>query len=196
MSAIASILGVEPEPHPMRDAFLGWQCRIRQISMRDNRGRPDETISPTVTLAGETEPMGRIITVMSKLPQHGLTPEFKHMVRRTYDPAQRREKALELLSETYYQKHKTFSDVLTSVFPEGSEGAAAIRRAGSCVLGFDAFGQQYDLQCKVWRLASKNPYYQSTWWHNHLFNPNLSEDAVILGFEPDWDKSTAVSTRS
>ncbi len=191
MSAIASLLGVNPDPHPMRDAFLGWQCRVRQISMRENRGRPDETISPALTLAGETEPMGRMITVMSKLPQHSLTPEFQHMTKRTFDPAQRREKALQLLSETYFQKPKTFSDVLTSVFTEKSERAAAIRRAGSCKLEFDAFGQAFSLQCKVWRLAAKNPYYQSTWWHNHLFNPNLSEKAIILGFEPDWEASVA-----
>ena len=191
MSAIASILGVEPEPHPLRDAFLGWQCRVRQINMREKMGRPDDEVMPHVMLKGEVEPMGQIISVMSKLPKHSVTPEFKHMVRRTFDPAQRREKALEFFSATYYQKPRNFSDILTATFPSNSEGAARIRRAGECVLRFEAYGQRFDLACKIWRLASKNPYYQATWWHNHLFNPNLSEDAVILGFEPDWDASSA-----
>ena len=191
MSAIASILGVEPDPHPMRDAFLRWQCRVRQMSMREDMGRPGAAVSPELTLKGADEPLGSIITVMSKRPQYSLLPEFKHMVKRSYDPAHRRDKAIELFSETYYQKYQSFSDILTSVFQKGSEGAATIRRAEFCTLHFDAYGQKFDVPCKVWRLAPKNPYYQSTWWHNHLFNPDLSNEAIILGFEPDWDAASA-----
>jgi len=191
MSALAGLFGVDPEPNPLRDAFLRWQCRVRQMAMREDMGRPGAAVSPFVTLRGDSAPLGQIITVLSKMPAHSLIPEFKHMVKRTFDPAQRRDKAIELFSETYYQKARTFSDILTSVFTQGSEGAARIRRAEHCTLHFNAYGQQFDLICKTWRLAPKNPYYQSTWWHNHLFNPDLSKEAIILGFEPDWDASSA-----
>jgi len=190
-SSVAQVLGMTPEAHPMREAFLKWQCRVRQISMRENMGRPDDACTPELTLAGDSEPLGHVITVMSKLPAFSKTPEFKHMVKRTHDPAQRRDKAIELFSETYYQKGREFSDILTATFPPDSEGALKIRRAGECTLTFDAYNQRYELQCKVWRLARKNPLYQATWWHNQLFNPGLSGEAVILGFEPDWDASSA-----
>jgi hypothetical protein len=191
MSSVAQILGFQPEPHPLRDAFLRWQCRVRMMSMRENMGKPDDPIMPSLTLQGDTEPMGHVITVMSKLPQYGKTPEMQHMVKRTFDPAQRRTKALEFFSETYYQKSKEFSDILTSSFPVNSQGAKAIRDAEKCKLKFEAYSQVFELECKVWTLAKTNALYQATWWHNHLFNPDMQDDAVILGFEPDWEKSHA-----
>ncbi len=179
------------EPHPLRDAFLRWQCRVRQITMRDKMGRPDPGMMPELTLAGETEPLGSLITVLNKLPAHSQVPEFKHMVRRTHDPSQRRDKALQLFSETYYQKSNEFSDTLTSSFPAKSPGAAKIREAERVTLVFEAYAQKFTLDCKVWTLTQTNALYQATWWHNHLFNPDLAGDAVILGFEPDWNASSA-----
>jgi len=55
---------------------------------------------------------------------------------------------------------------------------------------FEAYNQEYKLDCKVNKLSQNHPLYQSTWWHNLLFNPELNPDTIILGFEPDWDKST------
>ena len=52
----------------LRDSFLRWQCRVRQIMMRDGRGRPGDAVMPAVTLPGDDAPMGHIITVMSKVP--------------------------------------------------------------------------------------------------------------------------------
>lgn len=190
-ASLAGVLGLEPPPHPLRDAFLRWQCRVRQMGMREQMGRPGDPIMPQVTLAGAHEPMGRIITVMNKLPQYSKTPEMQHMVKRTFDPAQRRDKAIELFSETYYQRAREFSDILCAAFQPGSAGADAIRAAGNVTLTFEAYNQRFDIVAKVWKLTRKNAFYQATWWHNHLFNPDLSEETVILGFEPDWDASTA-----
>jgi len=191
MSSVAQLLGMVPEKHPRRDAFLKWQCRVRQMAMRDNEGRPDDGSMPTLTLAGETEPMGHIITIMSKLPAYSKTPEIKHMAKQTHDPAQRREKALEFFSETYYQKGREFADTLTATFPANSPGAAMIRKAGHVTLTFEAYTQRFDLVCKVWKLAKRNPLWESTWWHNYMFNPDLTSDITVLAFEPDWDASTS-----
>lgn len=191
MSSAAQILGFQVEPHPLRDAFLRWQCRVRLIMMRENMGRPDDAIMPFVTPQGADAPMGKIITVMSKLPQYSIVPEMQHMVKQTYDPAQRRDKAMQYFSESYYQKGRQFSDILTSTFVPGSKGAQAIRAAERCTLKFEIYSQIYELDCKVWTLSKTNALYQATWWHNHLFNPDMSDDAIILGFEPDWNKSRA-----
>ncbi len=175
----------------LRDSFLRWQCRVRQMMMRDAGGRPGDGVTPALTLAGAAGPMGHVVTVLSKSPQYSKTPEMRQMARRTNDPALRRDAALTFFSESYYQKAAEFSDILTATFPPGSPGAAAIREAGHVTLGFAAYSQRYDLDCRVWALAGHNPLWQATYWHNLLFNPNLPADTVILGFEPDWSRSSA-----
>lgn len=189
--SLAASLGTSLSDHPLRDAFLRWQCRVRQIAMRDSQGRPDDAIMPALTLPGTSEPMGHIITVLNKAPGHSVTAELEHMSRKTNDPAQRRDQAIRFLSANHYQKHREFSDLLTATFPPRSPGAAAIREAAHCTLTFEAYTQRFDLSCKVWRLAPHNPLHQATMAHNRLFNPALPGDTEVLGFEPDWSASTA-----
>ncbi len=191
MSSIASQLGESYSDHPLRKAFLRWQCRVRQMSMREQDGRPDDAIMPALMLPGQTEPMGHIITVMSKSPGYSVTSELVHMSAKTNDPAQRRDTAIKFLSAGYYQNAVEFSDILTATFPPGSKGATTIRDAGQCRLLFDAYAQTFDLTCKVWRLADHNLLHQTTMAHNRLFNPNMPPDTIVLGFEPNWAESTS-----
>lgn len=189
--SVVQFLGRSPKNKELMERFLRWQCRVRQIAMRDHQGRPDDSFTPSLTLAGDTEPLGHIITLICKWGAYSITPEMKHMVKRTNDPAQRRDKALEFFSSTYYQKIHEFNDALTATFPPKSPGAARIAEAGECTLIFEAYGQRYDLVCTVRQLEQSNPMYQATYWHNLLFNPALHPDTEILQFAPDWDRSTA-----
>lgn len=191
MTSLAAQFGLTPPPHPLRDAFLGWQCRARQMMMRDHGGKPTDAVTPAVIVKGASEPLGHIITIMSKLPAHSVTPELTHMAKKTPDTAKWREEALKFFSATHYQKAKEFSDILTATFQPGSEGAAKMRAAEHVTLVFDAYGQRYDLTCRVWKLARRNPLYAATIAHNRLFNPALHPDTEVLGFEPDWNASTA-----
>ena len=180
-----------PRNSELKEQFLRWQCRVRQLAMRDKQGRPDDAITPTLYLDDDTQPMGRVITLISKRGVHSKTPEFKHMVKRTHDPAQRRDKALEYLSSTYFQHINEFSDSLTSTFPPGSKGALQIAESGLCTLMFEAYNQRFRLRCSVTRLREDHPLFQATFWHNMLFNPGLHPDIEVLQFEPDWDISSA-----
>lgn len=191
MSSVASQLGESYSDHPLRRAFLRWQCRVRQMSMRDQDGRPDVAIMPAVILPGADEAMGHIITVMSKSPAYSVTSELVHMSAKTNDPAQRRDNALRFLAAGYFQKAEEFSDILTATFPPGSPGAAEIHEAGECRLIFDAYAQSFDLTCKVWRLAPHNLLHQATIAHNKLFNPAMPPDTEVLGFEPNWGASSS-----
>lgn len=184
-------LGDHAADDRLRAAFLGWQCRARQMMMRDHGGRPTDAVTPAVTLKGEAAPMGHLITIMSKAPAWSVTPELNHMAKKTNDPVKWREDALRFFSSTYYQKAHEFSDVLTSTFAPGSPGAAALRGAGEATLTFAAYGQRYDLACRIWKLARRNPLYAATMAHNRLFNPSLHPDTEVLGFEPDWAASSA-----
>tara|TARA_A100001015_G_scaffold241321_1_gene275386 strand:+ start:664 stop:1248 length:585 start_codon:yes stop_codon:yes gene_type:complete len=192
MSSVASILGDSYAHHPLKERFLKWQCHCRQMMMRDNMGRPDAAIMPDVYLKDDTQAMGTIITIMNKLPAYSETPEMLHMARKTNDHAQRRNQAIQYFSATFYQKHKQFSDILTSTFPPNSPGAAKIRSAETCRLVFEAYGQSFEIRCKVWKLTPKNLLNQSTIAHNRLFNPELPGNTIVLGFEPDWSSSQEV----
>ena len=193
MSTGLQRFGTAPQADRLRDAFLRWQCRVRQIAMRDGAGRPGAGMMPDLTLAGERAAMGQIVTVLCRAPGHSVTAELAHMVRRTNDPAQRRDAALRHFAAAYYQNARAFSDVLTATFPPGSPGAASIVAAGRCRLAFAAYSQGFDLDCAVRRLDRAHPLYQATWWHNLLFNPDLHRDTVILAFQPDWSTSTEAS---
>ena len=191
MKAVAQQSEMTQQFIPLRDAFLRWQCRVRQISMRENFGRPDGAIKPRLTLNRDSEPVGNIITVLSRNSSHSKTPEMRHMVQSIFDPSQRREKAIQFFSEIYYQKFLQFSDTLTAAFSPNSPVAEAICAAKASSLTFENYGQRFDLDCTVSTLPKKNPLFQATWWHNKLFNPHLLPDTVILGFEPDWSRSSA-----
>lgn len=191
MSSVASIFGQTYVNHPMKDKFIKWQCHTRQMMMRDNQGRPDAAIMPEVYLAGQDASLGALITILNKLPTYSQTPEMLHMARKTNDPAQARSQAIQFFSATYYQKFRQFSDVLSATFPPGSGGAAQLMEAGSCRLVFEAYAQRFDLDCTVTPLAQQSALYQATMAHNRLFNRSLSSETIVLGFEPDWEKSTA-----
>ena len=185
----------------LRDAFLRWQCRIRQISMRSHEGRPTNGMAPLVSPvpgssldsgpAPGARPVARIVTVLCRRPEHSATMEFRHMARRTHDPAQRREDALKFLAERYYQTPREFSDTLTASFPPDSATVAKLLACRECRLDFEQFSQRYRVHCTVRRLSRNNPLREAAFWHNLLFNPRLPADCIILGFGPVWPKSDA-----
>lgn len=159
--------------------------------MRNNEGRPDDAIMPLLTIEGDHEPLGHIVTIINKQAAYSKVPELRHLYLKTNDPEQRRKKALELFSETYYQKANEFSEVLTATFKPASEGAQKIIAAGKCQLKFEAYNQTFLLSCNVERLDTSNHHYQATLAHNQLFNSNLNPDTIILGFTPDWEACSA-----
>ncbi|MFK7892365.1 MAG: hypothetical protein AB8B63_16225 [Granulosicoccus sp.] len=191
MNQVVHVVRDVTKKNELMEQFLRWQCRVRQMSMRDAHGKPDDGITPALTLPGNNEPMGHIITVLSKWGGYSKTPEMRHMVKRTNDPAHRREKAVEYFSSAFYQNIHEFSDSLTATFPPHSKGARVIEQAGECTLTFSAYSQAFDLICTVSQLSENNPLYQATFWHNLLFNPNLHPQTTVLQFKPDWDRSTS-----
>lgn len=173
-----------------RSAFLKWQCRVRQMAMRTAGGRPDAAIRPAVVLPDGSAP-GRITTILLKRPAYSVTPEFRHMVSRTHDPAERREAAVRFLSASHYQRAEEFSDELAATFTPDSAFVEAIIGTGRCRLVFDAYSQGFDLSCSVRLHGAHDPFREAAYWHNRLFNSELHTDTVVLGFLPDWDHSKA-----
>ena len=180
------VVNLEAAQVALRDAFLGWQCRLRQLAVRQGGGRPTMGMRPLVTLDGDAEALGQITVLINKADPEDATAEFRHMARKTHDPNERMKNALKHLQAAYFQRPREFSDVMTALFGPGSEAAGRLATTGACRLNFEQYQQSFEIPCSVRRLAEREPGYQATYWHNALFNPNLPGKVEVLAFSPDW----------
>jgi hypothetical protein len=57
------------------------------------------------------------------------------------------------------------------------------------VLDFAHSATRRSVTCRVDDLDRPHPFYQATWYHNALFNPNLPANARVRAFNPDWARS-------
>ena len=175
------------------NSFLKWQCRVRQMAVREHAGRPDDSMSPTAEFPSGAIRVRRIVTVICRKPEFSKTPELMHIAKRSNDPARRRDDALKFLAAEHYQQPSKFSDTLVASFSPGSATAARMAEARSCALEFRAYAQRYMFSCAIRQLEVGDPIREEAWWHNLMFNPDLPPDAVMLGFDPDWRGSISES---
>ena len=112
----------------LRKHFYGWQCRIRQQSVRKFDGRPSEGMRAKVTIGSTVA--GELITGLVRRNAAEMAAEFSHIVRKTHDPNLRQQSAVKLLSSVYYQHPKEFKNCLTATFAEDSAVAERLIAAG------------------------------------------------------------------
>ena len=174
----------------LRRYFLGWQCRIRQISVREEGGRPLAGMRPFLTLEGSPD-RSQVTTILVKNQPADAIAQFRHLVRKTPDCAQRYESAVRLLSAEYYQHPETFSDCLTAVFALGSALVEQLLAGGHCRLEFVHATQRFHLPCDVRHLLPASDGYEATYWHNLLFNPTLPAAVSVMEFQTDWASAYA-----
>ena len=173
-------------PETLRERFLLWQCRIRQIAMRDDGGRPSEGMRPQIRSPdGEILSDGVIVLLVRGDPEES-TDFFQFQVRKNHDPNEVYQKGLTFLQSTHYHRANRFSDEMTALFLPGSRLAGVLAGLAACRLDFRQFGQSWHLPCAVREMATDEPAYRNTLWHNRLFNTQLSDDVTIFGFRPDW----------
>ena len=178
---------MQPNQLDLRSQFLGWQCRIRQYAVRKQEGQPPEGIRASVKIGDAF--IGQFNTVLNKKESENITREFRFMVQKTTDPKEVYQNALKYLCEYYYQYPKEFDDRPAALFNVDSALADQIVAAEQCTLGFYQANQKYTLQCKAEFFAPESAQYQATYWHNHLFNPNMPGAVKVIGFNVDWDRS-------
>jgi hypothetical protein len=181
-----NVVRLEPAAAALRDEFIGWQCRIRQLAVRQDGGRPSSGMRPGV-LTPDGEPISPGIVVLL-LPSdlEPTTKLFRYQVLKTQDPVERYDKALEILAASHYQRPREFADLLTALFGPDSAVAGQLLSHGACRLEFSQYAQSYRIPCTVAELAEHDPRYQATYWHNRLFNPRMPAGVRVLAFTPDW----------
>ena len=179
-------------PETLRQQFLTWQCRVRQIAMREDDGRPSEGMRPKILAPdGRVLSEGAIMLLVRSDPAES-TDFFEFQVKKNHDPNEVYQKGLTFLQSTHYHRANRFSDEMTALFLPESRLAASLVEMEACRLDFRQFSQTYRLPCAVREMAPDEPAYRNTLWHNRLFNTRLSDDVRILGFKPDWTAAAAL----
>lgn len=183
------LVRLEAAQAAVRDHFLKWQCRARQHAVRHAGGRPSVPMQPYVLLRGIE--LGQIVVLINKKEPQAHTAEFRHMVLRTQDPAERYDSALKKLAAEYFQRPEEFSDRMTALFGPQSRLARQLTEAGGCVLEFRQARQFYGIRCAINKLPQHTAGFQATYWHNRLFNAAMPPDVDVLSFKPDWSSAKA-----
>ena len=113
-------VGSEQRGTQIREHFLGWQCRIREYIMRQGKGRPTPGICPRLILEDGLEASSALtLLLLPREPRESIL-QFRYMVLRTHDPQDRYNKAVQLLSSTFYQDPEDFSGVMTGLISSRS----------------------------------------------------------------------------
>jgi len=186
-----TVVRLESAQAVLRDHFLGWQCRLRQMAVRQAGGQPMQGMRPQMIFGRERPRAAEITVLIVRRDPFESTAQFRHIVRRTRDPAERYENAVKYLSSAYYQQPREFSDELTALFGRAAPLVEQLLHGRTCTLDFDQYSQRYRLPCAVRRITESEPAYQATYWHNAMFNPNLPEGVQVIGFRPDWSRAEA-----
>ena len=170
----------------LRDAFLGWQCRIRQIAMREYGGQPMQGMRPRVsTRSGENLTSSLIILLLPIEPQES-TAFFKYQVQKTNEAQRTREAGIGYLGAEFYQLPELFSDALAAIFQPDSSLAERIAKASDVLLDFEQYSQTFRMFCSVRHLTKRDPAREAALWQARLFNRDIGNDATVLSFRPDW----------
>jgi hypothetical protein len=173
----------------LRDEFIAWQCRLRKQAMRAAGGRPTEGMCPRAFDPAGQLLAGSLKVLLARSDAAAMARMFEFQVKRTNDPLERYEKAVEALSADYYHDPANFTGVMAGLF-SGSSVLERLVESRQCVLVFHQFSHQYRVPCDVERLAPEDALFKLTYWHNAMFNPNLPADIAVLGFEPAWARAS------
>ncbi len=175
----------------LRDYFIGWQCRLRQIAMREYGGRPLPGMRPKVTRkSGEVLAAAITVLLIPEQPQAS-TAFLKFQVQRNNEAEKAQAAAVSFLGSEFYQRPENFSDEMTAVFGIDSPVARVMIAAKEALLDFEQFAQAFRMFARVRRLGAKEPAREASLWQTRIFNPRITNDALVVGFRPDWKNAVA-----
>ena len=177
----------------LREDFLHWQCRLRQMAMREGGGRPSAGMRPLIFSRDDQQLAPSTVVILHKSETDESTAFFRHQVLKTQDPVERWEKATEHMAAGYFQGYRDFDDTLTALFGPSSPLVDQLLNHGKVHLDFAELSQRFRLLVKVAELSEHDPLYQATYWHNRMFNPNIPAGVRVVSFTPDWSRSRGES---
>ena len=179
---------------PIQNYFIGWQCRVRELALRSEEGRPNGGMRPQIALKnGEVVFPAATLLIIPDPPDQTIR-QFRFMALKTQDPKERYTKALQLLAAKFYQNAEDFSGIMSGIFSRSSEEVEELEKHQYCVMKFDYQQQVFKIPCHVCESTKNEPVYEFTYWHNYLFNSSLSPEVKVLHFKPDWSQTISEPT--
>ncbi len=185
-AASGKIVLSEAAASQLRDEFVAWQCRLRQLSARQMGGRPQGGMSPAIASHSGELLAESVVTVLMEAEPANNIALMRFQYKKTQDPIERYDKILDILQAGYFQHPENFSDTLTALFGPRHPLPARLLHHRYCVLDFEQYRQCYRIPCTIAELAEDDSFHQATYWHNAMFNPDLPAGLRILAFAPDW----------
>ena len=175
----------------LRDYFIGWQCRLRQIAMREYGGEPLPGLRPKVSTKSGAIILPAMTVLLIERDSSASTAFLKFQALRHNERQRTFEAGVRFLGAEHYQAPELFSDVVTAVFSKESEAATTMLRMREVLLDFGQFSQSFRMFCKVRRLKADEPFREASLYQTRIFNPAVPNDALVLGFTPDWKSAVA-----
>ena len=162
--------------------FLAWQCRVRQEAMRGGGGRPSEGMVARILEPEGCRDLG-VIFLMHRRDADAYVSQFRFIVQSCFDPRERRERGLKVLSSTYYQNSPMFRGVVTAVFSEGSRMARELCDVGRMRFLCRGGGHGFEVMGRVEELGDGDELREGSLWHNRLFSRLFSVrgELCVLG---------------
>ena len=180
---------IENDRLAMQNYFIGWQCRVRELALRSEEGRPNGGMRPQITLKnGDVLFPAATLLIIPEQPDQ-IIRQFRFMALKTQDPKERYTKALQLLSAKFYQNSEDFSGEMSGIFSRFSKKVKVLKKYQYCVMEFEYQQQAFKIPCHVSESPKNEAAHEFTYWHNYLFNPNLSPEVRVLHFMPYWSET-------
>ena len=82
----------------------------------------------------------------------------------------------------------------TAVFGADSAAAHTMLKAREVLLEYAQFVQTFRMFCQVRRLGTREVEREASLWQARIFNPRIPNNAMVLGFRPDWKSASADPT--
>lgn len=171
--------------------FIAWQCRIRQMGVRELGGQPMPATRPRVSSQSGKVIVPAMVVLLIPQEPSASTAFFKFQVQKTNELEETREAALRYLAADYFQQPELFSDEMTAVFGPRAPTAARLVAAKVAMLEFEQYSQRFWIPCRTRRLAVSEPARDSAFWQARVFNANLPKNIEVIGFKPDWKTAGA-----
>ena len=157
--------------------FIAWQCRVRQEAMRSGEGKPSEGMVAHLLMPERCRGMG-VVFLIHREDADEYVSQFRFIVQSCFDPRERRERGLKVLSSTYYQNSPLFREVATMVFPKDSEVAEALCEARKVRFLCRGGGHAFEATGRVEEVGEGDELREGSLWHNRLF-ANQGEQIVV-----------------
>lgn len=158
--------------------FFAWQCRVRQVAMREQGGRPSRGMFARIEMPASCAGIS-VVFLLQREDAADYVAQFRYIVAASYDPQERRERGLQLLSSTYYQNSPLFLPVVTVVLAQDSLLVRGLLAAGSCRFLCDESGHAFSFSGEVTEAQADSDLCEGSLCHNRLFSQQHSPQRVL-----------------